>query len=970
MQLRVLQHEYVFDNRLAGCSSCELAPQLKTMCLSQRPEKWNGLMVVGEGPNVNEGRLKVPFMGKHGQILDALLAQSGLRREETYITNATLCVPPRHDKNIDEDFPHAVPSCRPRLLEEIAFYQPRVIVALGRTALLAMTGQAIQKTKREKIECRTCAGALTLPWYACVDCKAQVPFREDAPLFNCPSCSAPGGGATTHPAAQAILAKKRMKCPECGGRKTKEVIHDLFVTEHRIDFVAGAVFEGPELGLPMVKYVVPSYHPSRIMHKAETKAQKASSGQFLFSPALAHFQKAARLLTHERSWAFGHRTIPQGPEQAFELKRWLDARIVTVPEGFYAPDYITIDLETDDKEPAAVTDIRCVGLAPMYVSNPQGEACQPIVVDTEGLGADHPTVRLLGGMLRDRRVKKAAQNGILYDTQVLWLHWGIECENFSEDTLYAHMSVAPDEKHDLQHIALTYTDSPAWKPVKNKNGHQAWESKEQLHLYNARDVWNTGLSLEGLRREMAAEQSEFVYRLDIAKAHVARGMDRTGLPVHPETYEALRKEAVTQKPIWLEKLREQLKDPAFNPNAPAQLAKALFGPGSFCGFKPVVFSKKTGAPSTRAEALFAYRTHPFVADLLEFRKWRGICSNYFGSPPDDLYDEDEDGENSAEDWVQTKGIKVWDDWRIRCRWNPIGAKTGRWSSSPNLMNWPEEMRRIISTRSIVTARGVRRVIVGADMPQAELRVIAALSGDDKLSELCINSDETQKFNPQYDPHSYVASIAFPNYLELPEWAEKTLPDGKVKKFSPRKGLRDAVKAVIYGLNYGAGAAKVLETISTDPRYDGPTLSLEMVERIIAAIYTAFPKVRQYRERVIDLSSSSGYVRDALINRRRVFPLREVPPTEASNYAIQTTVASMMDMTIIELAHYLPRVDPTAFIIAQVHDAIYIECDEDKAPMVEHLLAEAMSQKIRLVPGAIEMPFPVTAKTHTDWAALG
>lgn len=927
-------------------------------------------MVVGESPDTNEARLNTPFLGRSGRILDALLAQAGLKREETFITHAVMCNPPRHDKSIDEDFPHAVPSCRPRLLEEIAHYEPRVIVALGRAALLSMTGREIDRVKQEKKPtCTTCAGACRLAWYKCEAsvegglCKTRVPFRADAPLFNCPVCSAIGGGVANHPEAESKLAKTKMMCPECEGKKTVKVNRKIFESEHKINFVAGAVFDGLELGLPMVQYVIPSYHPTRIMQKAETKAQRSSAGQFLFSPALEHFKKARRLLSTDRAWPFGHRVFQQGPDQAIELKRWMDARIVYSPEGFYTADYFTIDLETDAKEPFEVTDIRCVGIAPMYVSNPMGEACQPIVVDTEGLPKDHPTVLVLRNFFVNPRVRKAGQNAILYDSQTLWAFWGFECQGFEEDTLYAHSSVAPDENHDLQHIALTYTDSPAWKPPKNKNGHQVWESKEQLHLYNARDVWNTSLSLEtGLRREMAVEQSAFVYKLNILKAHVARGMDRVGMPVDPEKYLALRDEAVKQKPIWLNKLRDTVKRPDFNPNAPAQLASVLYGPGSLCGFVPTSFTK-TGAPSTKAEALFQFRKHPFVADLLEFRKWRGMVSNFFGNPPEEIT-YNEDGEE--EDWVQEKGIIVSDDWRIRFRWNPIGARTGRWSGSPNPQNWPEEMRAIISTEKLY-----RRMITGADMPQAELRVIAALSGDDKLIELCINADEDRKFDPKYDPHSYVASIAFPNYLELPEWAEKTdQATGKTKRYSPRKGLRDAVKAVIYGLNYGAGAAKVLETISTDPRYDGPPLSLDMVERIIAAIYAAFPKVRRYREKVIEASQSTGYVRDALINIRRVYPLLDVPATEGSNYAIQATVASMMDMSIIEFVHALPSVDPSAFLMSQVHDALYAEDDEDKAPMVEHLMSESMSQMIRLTPNAPMMPFVVKAKSHKIWAALG
>lgn len=953
MQLRVLEHPYVFDHRIADCDKCELKDSRQThMCLSQRPTNWNGLMVVGEGPGVAEARSKTPFLGAQGNVLNALLSQAGLKREETYVTNALLCLAPRHEKSLEEDFPYAVPSCRPRLLEEIAHYQPRVIIALGRAGLLALTGSASTKMKREKLDCQTCHGELTLPNYPCGHCKAPVPYRGvSQPLLPCPSCAHDAGGVADHTEAEAKLAKRKMKCPECGGRKTKLTEIDIFTSEHRIQHVAGAVFDGHELGLPMVKYVIPSYHPSRILTKAETKAQRNDSGQFLFSPALEHFRKAARLLETDRQWPFKYEVLGQTEDQAIRLKKWIDCRVVQSREGFYAPDYFTIDIETDNKDPQTVTDIRCVGINSCWFSNPYGEYSGPIVVVTTGLPADHPTIRVLRAFLEDERCIKAAQNGILYDTQVLWRQWGIECRSFKEDTLYAHFSIAPDENHDLQHIATTFTDTIAWKPVKNKNGHEAWESSEQLHLYNARDVYNTGLSLAGLHREMAAEDSRFVYRLDVMKAHVARGMDRAGLPVDPEPYEKLRGEATEASARSLERLKEITKDPAFNPNSPAQLAKVLYDPQGLCGFVPKLFTDK-GAPSTKAEALFPFRgKHPFVDELLEFRKWDRILGTYFGRT-------NEDGE------LET-GIAVDSDWRIRCRWNPIGAKTGRWSSSPNLMNWPEELRGVIST-----AKLKRRLLFGADMPQAELRVIAALSGDDKLIELCSIADETRKFNPDYDPHSYVAAIAFPNYLDIPEWESKVLPDGTIKKFSRRKGLRDAIKAVIYGLNYGAGAAKVHMTIMTDPRYDGPPLSLEMVERIIVAIYQAFPKVRSYREKVIAAAQRTGYVRDALINRRRVYPLRDVPPTEASNYAIQATVASMMDFSLVEFACALPGVDESAMLIAQVHDAAYGECDEDRGDACSALLAEAMSQKIRLVPDAPWMEFPVTAKTAKVWAALG
>lgn len=930
-----LEHPYIFDHRLANCDKCELRDRRdKTMCLSQRPTRWNGLMVVGEGPGLTESREKVPFLGPQGRLLDALLGMSGLERAETYIANATLCYPPQHAKNLDEDFPHVVPSCQPRLLEEIAHYEPRVILALGRTALLSLTGKHIQKTKREKVECQTCLGSLTLAWYACSACTTRIPYPASGKKLPCSGC-----GFIHEEDVSARLAKTKMKCPECGGRKTKITEYELFQTEHRIDHVAGAVFDGADLGLPMVRYVIPSYHPSRILKKADTKTQRNNSGQFLFSPALEHFRKAKRLLTTERQWNFDYRTIPSDDAEGFR-SWWAEM-------SAQKPNFFVVDIETDNKEPQAVSDIRCVGINAVWLSDPSHSRSHPVVLWTSGLDAQAPLVRVLAEFLAGQD-HKAGQNAILYDTQVLWLHWGIECHNFTEDTLYAHNSVAPDEAHDLQHIALTYTDSPAWKPPKNKNGHQVWESDEELRLYNARDVYNTGLSLAALTTEMLAEDARSVYQLDIAKAHVARGMDRAGLPVDPQAYEQLRQRTEVARAEVAQRLQE-LTWPGFNPNSHAHLTEMLYKPGGICSFPVKVFTDK-GAPSAAKEALFPHRAHPAVATLLEFRKWDRILGTYLGRV-------DEEGN------LET-GIAVDSDWRIRCRWNPIGARTGRWSSSPNLMNWPEEIRTIVSTKNVPG-----RVLFGADMPQAELRVIAALSGDETMIEKCMMADESRKFHPDYDPHSYVASVAFPNYSDIPEWETKTLPDGSTKKFSRRKGLRDAVKAVVYGLNYGAGAAKVLETIMTDERYDGPPLSLEMVERIIDAYFRAFPKIRDYKEKTIEAATRTGYVRDALIRRRRVYPMREVSPTEAANYAIQATVASMMDMSLVELSSQLPSVDPSAFLIAQLHDAIYGECDQTRASATCDLLGASMSQRIRLVPGAPFMDFPVTAKYGQDWASL-
>ena len=121
--LRVFNDDFVFDNRLADCNKCELAPQReKTMCLAARPKEFNGLMIVGEGPGANEARMKTPFIGRSGELVNRFLELVGVARQNTHLTNATLCMPDPYSRAQTEgkkkagagkltvDFPNAVPS--------------------------------------------------------------------------------------------------------------------------------------------------------------------------------------------------------------------------------------------------------------------------------------------------------------------------------------------------------------------------------------------------------------------------------------------------------------------------------------------------------------------------------------------------------------------------------------------------------------------------------------------------------------------------------------------------------------------------------------------------------------------------------------------------------------------------------------------------------------------------------------------
>lgn len=122
---------------VAGCRRCDLH-RTRTQTVfgvgNPRPE-W---LIIGEAPGADEDRQGEPFVGRAGQLLNAMLVAIGLCREEVYIANILKCRPPQNR----DPRPEEVACCRPYLQRQIALLSPRIILAVGRIAaqnLLAIT---------------------------------------------------------------------------------------------------------------------------------------------------------------------------------------------------------------------------------------------------------------------------------------------------------------------------------------------------------------------------------------------------------------------------------------------------------------------------------------------------------------------------------------------------------------------------------------------------------------------------------------------------------------------------------------------------------------------------------------------------------------------------------------------------------------------------------------------------------------
>jgi uracil-DNA glycosylase len=112
-----------------GCTICGLRAGCTQTVFGVGDEsaKW---LVVGEAPGADEDRQGEPFVGRAGQLLNAMIAAIGLKREQVYIANILKCRPP----NNRDPKPEEAELCRPYLERQIALVKPKLILAVGRIA--------------------------------------------------------------------------------------------------------------------------------------------------------------------------------------------------------------------------------------------------------------------------------------------------------------------------------------------------------------------------------------------------------------------------------------------------------------------------------------------------------------------------------------------------------------------------------------------------------------------------------------------------------------------------------------------------------------------------------------------------------------------------------------------------------------------------------------------------------------------
>jgi DNA polymerase-1 len=348
----------------------------------------------------------------------------------------------------------------------------------------------------------------------------------------------------------------------------------------------------------------------------------------------------------------------------------------------------------------------------------------------------------------------------------------------------------------------------------------------------------------------------------------------------------------------------------FTVASPQQLAEILF---VRLGLEPGK-KGKTGY-STDARVLRGLRDeHPIVPAVEEWRELTKLLNTYLEPLPQHI-----DPRTG----------------RVHSTFKQTVAATGRLSSiDPNLQNIPVRTDLGAEIRACFVAKDGCRLVV-ADYSQIELRLMALLSQEPALLDAYHRGEDVHRVT--------AAAIA-------------GIPPEEVTKRQ-----REHAKATNFGIMYGLSAFGLSEQVD---------IPVEEAKAFIDAYFAKYPKVREFRERVIAQATRDGYV-TTLFGRRRAVPelrsanyrLRSLGERLAVNTVLQGTAADIIKVAMVTVSRELARRTLGSRLVLQVHDELVLECPETEVEECVPLLRDAMCGAYEMDP-ALEVEVGVGA----DWVA--
>lgn len=509
----------------------------------------------------------------------------------------------------------------------------------------------------------------------------------------------------------------------------------------------------------------------------------------------------------------------------------------------------------------------------------------------------------LKAVLGNAEIRKIGHN-LKYDLGVL-ARAGLPVEGVWFDTMIASQLINSQLfSHKLDDIAfaeLGFRKIPISQLIgTKKDASMATVPLEELAAYACEDAVITWRLYEHFQPDLEETHLKRIfYEIEMPLMPILEKMESAGIAIDASYLKELG-DKLKKRLTEIEKKAWQLVGREFNLASPAQLKEILFTQLKL----PVIGIKKVQSGySTDAEALAKLNgRHPIIALLVEYRELAKLISTYIDTLPRQA---DQNG-------------------RVHTSYQQIGAATGRLSSTnPNLQNIPIRTELGTAVRRAFVA-GSKKVLLGVDYSQIELRILAHVSEDPKL---------IAAFQAGDDFHAQVAR-------EL--------------------GVdRRLAKAINFGIIYGLGAVALAQDADITP---------EEARQFINRYFTTFPGVANYIEKTKALARSQGFV-STLFGRRRYLPdihspnqmLRSGAERMAVNMPCQGTVADLVKLAMI-------RVNRESLVgaqlLLQIHDELLFEVDPSEITTIAPKIRQLLNTVIEL-----KVPLEVDIKTGPNWADM-
>lgn len=503
-----------------------------------------------------------------------------------------------------------------------------------------------------------------------------------------------------------------------------------------------------------------------------------------------------------------------------------------------------------------------------------------------------------------------------YDILVI-RQYGLEIKGQLFDTMLAHYLAEPEGRRSMDALAEQFL---GYEPVSitsliGKKGKGQGSMRdvplEQIKEYAAEDADITlqlKEKLEPLLGERALEK--VFYEVENPLIRVLADMEYEGVQLDTHVLGEFSVELGADIAQTEQKVYDQA-GVKFNLSSPKQLGEVLF---EKLRLEESPQKTRTGQYATGEDVLqkLAHR-HEIIHDILRYRELTKLKSTYVDALP--VLINPKTG-------------------RIHTTFNQAVAVTGRLSSNnPNLQNIPIRTERGREVRKAFIPRNKDFTIISADYSQIELRIIAAISGDENMRQAFISGQ---------DIHAATAAKVY------------GIPIEEVSA-----DMRRNAKSVNFGIIYGVSAFGLAENIG---------ISRSEARELIQNYFAQYPSIKKYMEEQIAFARANGYVQTVLGRKRWLRDIqssnavvRGFAERNAINMPIQGTAADMIKLAMIAIHQAFRERGYRSKMVLQVHDELVFDAHKDEAEEIKPLILEKMKAALPL-----DVPIEAQVGTGGNW----